>query len=336
MEFLQHIAETSAPDTWRFHTVTQPSMGVSFEEVCDFLIAKKFHDAPGKASCPICSPQAPKYFHGFLAWFPVEGCLRAIGRDCAVNHFGHAAVSASKSRKMAKDKREAAEEYLIATYPRVKSITDQVLKLLPKAKIVDLMQRKLWSAASKASVNHLYKLGKNGHLSVFEKEIVHTEDRFGRSGQSENFREVRSFQVREFDFLGKKQSVAEHAESTVRALNQIEQKTDEEALNFVANQLSTDQYLFEAERLVRNAEKAANDLFSYVGNAETFFSRDNLQSLVDWSGNKLAEPPVLFMLDPTRVEAIKVRSPGKAWTTIPLEQLLKLNRTSVPLRKVAA
>jgi hypothetical protein len=336
IEFLRYVAETGAPDTWRFHTVSQPPSGAKFEEVCDFVIAKKFHQAPGKASCPICSPQAPKYFHGFLAWFPDEGCLRAIGRDCAVNHFGVAAMSASRSRKLSRDKRQAAEEYLIATYPRVKSITDKVMGLKSKTRIVDLMQRKLWDAASKAAVNQLYKLGKSGYLSVYQREIVHIEDRFGRSGETVNFREVSRHPVKGFEFLSKKVSVAKLWADTLQALTQIEQKTDDEALNFVANELSSDQFLFEAERLVRNAEQAADQVFEYILDAELFFSRENLQTLVDWSGNRLSESPVIFMLDQNMAEVVKIRSPSKAWTKVPLDQLMKYSNPSSYEKKIAA
>ncbi len=320
-EFLKHVEETGEPDTWRFHSPNQPTPNSKFEELCDFSVPQKHRRTVGMASCPICSPLAPKYFNGFLAWFPTEGVVRAIGRDCAKNHFGFDVVNAARARRLAIEKRESAQDYLIRTYPKVKSITDKVIGLQPKARVVDLMQRKLWQLTSKSAVKEFTKYAKSGYLSVYQTEAIQTQDRFGRPIQSHIEKEIERYPVAGIDFLARKISVAAHATNTVNALNLIEQKTDQEALDFVADKLSSDEYLYQAEKLVRNAEIAAITFETYLSDAETFFANANLVNLSNWSQHSLVNSPIIFHVDPKISETLKLRVLGKTWTSMPLGQL---------------
>jgi hypothetical protein len=204
VEFLKHVEETGQPDTWRYHRASKPPPQADFEELCDFDVPLKHRQLVGMASCPICSPMTPKYFNGFLAWFPAEGVLRAIGRDCAKNHFGFDVVNAARARRLSSEKRDSAQEYLIQTYPKVKSISDRVVGLLPKARVVDLMQRKLWQLTSKSAVKELIKHAKSGYLSVYQTESVQSQDRFGRPIESRIEREIERYPVAGIGFLARK------------------------------------------------------------------------------------------------------------------------------------
>jgi hypothetical protein len=96
-EFRSWVGETGQPDLWRYHDPSSPPRDQDFEELIHFSIPTQKRADVDMASCPICSPLSPKYFEGVLAWFPLEGVLRAIGHECAKGHFG-AAIANYKSR----------------------------------------------------------------------------------------------------------------------------------------------------------------------------------------------------------------------------------------------
>ena len=270
-EFLKHVRETGKPDTWRHHNASRPLPNAEFEDLKDFVVPKEFHETVGKASCPICSPSSPKYFSGFLAWFVEEGVLRAIGNECAKKHFGHEAINAAKAVRRSIERREQAQDYLLATYPRAKSITDEVVKLGPKARVADLVVRKLWNAASKSKCKDLLKRVREGHLAIYDEITTSTTDQFGQVHPERIQTEVSRVEVEGTSVLGLRFSVAALFENTITALHAIENRSDDEALEFVANKLSTDQFLYDAEKLVRNAEDAAQKLTSQIAEVERFF-----------------------------------------------------------------
>src|SRR5262245_17369395 len=116
-QFLTHVRETGRPDTWEYHDRSKPPSDSDFEEVRRFAIPEKLRPDVGKATCPICSPNAGKYYEGALAWFPAEGVLRAIGHECAETHFGVHRTNAAYAARIARERRESAEDYLLATLP---------------------------------------------------------------------------------------------------------------------------------------------------------------------------------------------------------------------------
>ena len=65
------------------------------------------------APCPICSPHAPKYLiEGYLVWYRDEGVIRAIGPECGDSIFGGTAYADGKRKLEAKEREEAALDFL--------------------------------------------------------------------------------------------------------------------------------------------------------------------------------------------------------------------------------
>ena len=320
-DFINHLKNTGKPDTWEHHTPTPPPANADFEILLeDFEVPKKFHDVVGKASCPICSPLAPKYFRGFLAWFPAEGVIRAIGHECAKRHFGASALAVAHAQETARLRRTKAEEYLIETYPRVKAITDEVLKVLPRVKLVELMHKKFWGACSRTAARALLKQVKGAYLPIYQDLQTNTIDRFGQSKEARTQEEIERIPFVGSGFLSWKTSISAHATNTISALRQIESRSDDEALDFVANRLFRDDYLYQAETLVRGATDAAQLLFNHLDDTSSFFSRANLANLSRWSSHTNLSAPVMFRYDNSNPNEVFVRGQNKPWTRIPLDQ----------------
>src|ERR1700761_7414290 len=94
----QHIRETHNPESL---------MGLSWSRALreqPFIFVFDFHLKPEKrpdrreAPCPLCSPKSPKYYHGSLAWFPVEGVYRCIGNECAGHFIGKDEATAARKQ----------------------------------------------------------------------------------------------------------------------------------------------------------------------------------------------------------------------------------------------
>lgn len=110
--FLKHVAATAHPETFPTICTSTPPRDARVEIVAEFTADRSKRPDSQPVPCPICSPNAPKYLEGRLAWFPDEGVIRAIGHECGDKYFDgvtfRRAVAASRHR----DALLAAEEYL--------------------------------------------------------------------------------------------------------------------------------------------------------------------------------------------------------------------------------
>jgi hypothetical protein len=330
-DFIGHLRATGQPDTWRFHCVDPPLVNEdNFVELCSFSVPTHLRAKVGMATCPICSALSPQYYDGKLVWFPLENVVRAIGIDCAKKLFGSEVVEDAARANKAKSLKYGAQDYLLDAYPRVRAITDKVVRSLPTARIVDLLQQKLWALTSKSACNGLYKHAKTGSLKIFDQVQSPSSDRFGNIKFVTTQVEVMSYPVVGVGFLGRSISVASHASNTIEALNRIEVQSNgaqlmsqDQALEFITTTLENESYLWEAERLVKQALEAAKSLDGYLEDAHRFFSASNLKNLHDWSNHRLVAAPIQVWFDQNFPLEVKVGKPGRRIEALPLGQLLK-------------
>jgi hypothetical protein len=322
-EFRDWVGKTGQPDTWRYHEPSTPPRDQDFEELLRFEIPEKKRAEVGKASCPICSPYGPKYFEGALAWFPVEGCLRAIGHECAKRHFGaarhNASIAITKHRKSV----ENAQDFLLEVLPKISHLRAEVATLEPVADVVDRVRNLFWLRSSKASCARLARLGGKGVLAIEETREISVVDTNGREQTRLEPEVVASFRVRGLSFLTRKYSVLAQARNTAIALEKVRAADEEEVLKFVCDDLANDEYLFEAEKLARAAVREIEKLREAINEARAFLSSANLTNLSQWSTDRRAGAPVMITIDPRHASRVRVRCPGRPGHEFPIPECLR-------------
>ncbi|WP_421761662.1 hypothetical protein [Devosia sp.] len=322
-EFLDWVRETGKPDTWQHHDPSRPPSDQEFEAIVTFVIPESVRSRVGMASCPICSPSAPKYFSGTLAWFPSEGVLRAIGNECAKSHFGVERVNAA----IAAGKRQAAvgeaQYFLLDALPLIAPLRDEVQKLHAAAADVDRLRQLFWHASSKTACHKLAKMGAGGLLEVERVKSVEAVDSQGQDTTRFESEVVASYQVDGLAFINRSYLVAGLARQTADALALVEAADEHAALDFILDRLKVDAHLYEAERLARNALDQFEKLKEAIVDARQFLSINNLNSLSEYSRQNRGGSPVTFHFNPAYPARVRVKGANKNWCEISIPPTLR-------------
>jgi hypothetical protein len=311
-DFRAHVLETGRPDTWVHHTASKPPADDDYHEVISFAIPQSKRADVGMASCPICSPSAPKYYEGSLAFFPSEGVLRAIGHECAKAHFGHERAANAKVERQ----RRLAENFLLDELPKHCFLGERAARLEAPAAAADDLRAALFRAASKAGWQRVARLGAAGFLPIEEVEDVHVVDGYGRGSTVQRSRVVETVEVTGLSFLMEQNSTLLAAQNAIGAAGQVAACTVEEALELVVA-LSPDlDHLLEAERLLRAAVMAVEQLERKIAEAAAFVSPSNLQRLNDWTHDNRVDVGVVVSFSP--YGQFKVRGSQGSWRVLTL------------------
>lgn len=292
--FRAWVIATGRPDLWQFHDASSPPKDGPLEIVLDFGIPEHLRAAVGRATCPICSPMAPKYFDGALAWFPNEGVLRAIGHECAKSHFGERVVVAAIAKGKHRDAVEAAQDYLIDTLPKVAGYRAEVEALRLVASDIDHLRRAMWQRLGKADCERASRLGARGVLHIEAQRAVESVDRYGKQETVYEPLLVASYSVAGMNFLRRRFLLSALVTNTLESLSKVHASDPEAALEFVAENLRRDDDLFEAEALAKGATAALLELRDAVAEAVAFTSPANLAKLSEWTYHELSEAPFLL------------------------------------------
>lgn len=323
-EFKKWVAETGRPDLWRHHNATPPPRDQDFEELTRFDIPEKLRPEVGRATCPICSPSAPKYFYGALAWFEGEGVLRAIGHECAKAHFGVLRANAAVAKRKHRERVEGAEYYLLEKLPLVAALRAEVDASVPVGRIIDMARSAVWDRATKAGCHSLARLGQQGLLSIEDTREVHAVDEFGKGTTRRSSEVVAVFKVAGLAFLTRSFSVEALARNTGISLHTIRAVDEGAALQFVVDEFhGKDEYLFQAKTLTEAAMRGVDDLRAAIAEAHAFFAPANLKALNEWSRDHRSGAPITVSFDPRFPARVQIGRPGRAsrFLTLPPELL---------------
>jgi hypothetical protein len=298
-EFLDWVLARGTPDTWRFHDPSPPPKDIPFEIVLKFGIPDKLRATVGKASCPICSPISPKYFEGVLAWFPEEGVLRAIGHECAKDHFGNKAVAEAAAKGKQRAAKERAENFLIETLPLIAGLRTDANSLLNVCRDIDHLKQALWRHLTKGACERVGRLGSEGVLSIDVEQKVSSVDKYGKATSRYGAAQLASFEVGGMRFLRRKLSLEAEATATLQILAEAPAfETEGAALDFVIGRLAKDSELFAAESLVRGALETVAKLRVAVQDAVDFTAPTNLATLSKWTLHERSETPFYLTCGP--------------------------------------
>jgi len=172
-----HVTATGLPHTWRGHTHTKPTAGVTPVYLGEFDIPEVF---VVEGPCPCCSPDHPKYrWGGKIAHFVEEGVIRLIGPDCyaSLNREGHEeAEHAFRERQ----RRERDIRYLLGNLPIVPEAVRVVTAALPVALAVDHFRHALQARLRLLKTDLWQQVRDDGQLLL---NIERTQISTGRDGQ---------------------------------------------------------------------------------------------------------------------------------------------------------
>lgn len=292
-DFLRHVATTGTPDTWTHHSASVPAKDSPFEEMESFEVPHRLRSAVAKATCPVCSPAAPKYYRGVLAWFYEEGLLRAIGHECSESHFGAELTYQAKALNRRRRARDDAQQFLLAILPEADTLKAEAAALVAVAQAMDRFRDVVWNRAGQRPCEMLARLGERGVLTIEDRRPIHGVDAFGKPVTRWESRTVATFPVVGLNFLRKPKVLTQsHAGQTLTAFEHVRAMDPEAALQLVAEDLRADDDLLATERIVRSAVDSLANLRAVVAEARQLLRPSNLTELAEWSTHPLSGSPV--------------------------------------------
>lgn len=130
----KHISDTGSPETFDNVSTTQPPKTASVILLSEELrVPTSLRPAGDRVPCPLCSPSAPKFGTGRMAWFPAERAVRFIGHSCAKHYLGENYSAAERLFKI-----EAACARYLELWPKLQ---DHRAKLCAVAKKLNAVAR---------------------------------------------------------------------------------------------------------------------------------------------------------------------------------------------------
>ncbi|WP_321334892.1 hypothetical protein [Breoghania sp.] len=293
-DFVRHLKETGKPHTWHLIDNSKPPKAGEFIEVVTFKIPPRLRGRVGKAPCPICSPDKPKYYEGALTWFKCEGVVRAIGKDCAHTHFGAELTNAARAKGKHRRQLVAAQGWLENTLPRVPALQAEAAALQETAVDADKVLRKIWAASSKKDISRIAKIAKDRPLTIETKRQVVAVDEIGRETVDYITQVLSRFPISGANFLTPRTLLQAQAQNTLHQLASVKLPDDCEddlcVMSFILK-LGEDAGPMELERVTREAIKALETLKQSLAEARLFLSEANLQRLADWSADYRSGSP---------------------------------------------
>lgn len=309
--FFAYLNATGRPHTWEHHDHSRPPPDQDFEELRTFEVPEKFRAEVGMAPCPVCCPDAPKYLSGVLCWFPEEGVLRCIGRECAAGHFGNERAARARNTRKRQEALEIAERALEEGLPLLEGRRCKVASKLDRAAELDRVRELFDAHATKAGRRALVRLASSsGGLPINEVETAKGVDRFGDDRDERIERTVEIVRLDGLAFLRRDKSLGNLASGTERALGLLPEECSEDSiLDYIIERSEGDGgELLNARTLLLNAETAFDELMTELDAAERFLAPANLIRLARWWDDHRTSPPFQFRYDQRRPYEIMVGS----------------------------
>lgn len=167
-EFLRHLAASGAPHLWPSLSTTEPSPNSEPVLLQEFRIPDKFRRGlQSRAPCPICSAFYPKYEHGYLAWHPDDGLIRAIGHECGKDFFDGDAFANALNVYELEQAEKAARKFLAEACPTLTEVLVRRMFLRRDLRANLRMREEFVATVTKKAIDRLAKnVGSDGTLSI--------------------------------------------------------------------------------------------------------------------------------------------------------------------------
>jgi hypothetical protein len=301
-EFRQFLIATGKPDEWQYHARSKPRPDERFEIICHAVIPEKLRGKVPMATCPICSPDKPKYFEGALAWFPGEGKLRAIGIDCAAGHFGEQVMREAERRYREKRDEKLIFEDVEKQLKQIDRWLDQFKELQTAANASDTFVGRLTGIVPMRVWESIFK--SPGGLTISEIRKVTKSRRDGSTFEVDEPVEVWRHLIEGAPIFQDRSSIGKVVSANITTLTQMA-ATDHDVL--LAR-------MYETRKLLHESRDALSKVRERVREVVRFVHPSNLGTIATWANDSRVTTSLrlqvidsdAILLGNTRVEVPKV------------------------------
>jgi hypothetical protein len=284
--FLGWVARTGRPHDWRLLVLSKPPADCLFEIGAKFEVPAELRSKVQRAPCPICQPNSPKYYSGYLIFFPNEGTYRAIGHVCGGKHFGaerfEIQVKALKSRLG----EESALEFLFVNLPNTHILRAAALALLERGREIDKLRATLLGKITQALANRILRHGGDGLLRVFGEREVSAVGTDGRESRKREAVEVANFPMSGLGFLRSGYSAEAWATNALKELAEMPGPSDD---SIQAALIAWGEHPGRYAAAKRSYLGAVENLLkarALVSEAKSFLHQENIRSLGRWAAHE--------------------------------------------------
>jgi hypothetical protein len=314
-EILEFVRDTGEPWLWRGHTHTPIPEGSVPKYVWEFDVPEFGSKRQAIAPCPHCQPNAPKYKHGVIAYFPDEHVIRLMGADCfrATNPEAHEVAK----RELERFQRSVRNQrYLQERLPLLPDLIHAAEAAFPQAEALDAVQANLVREVQGLMLQTLQQALRSGELRVRSKGKEATFSREGVAG-------TRDVEVLErFGAVDGVKLLMELRSPIQPKLRAVTEKLRELNSRYVDDPKLKEMHDGEKASLVRGFQQASRrltDIYASIKDRQRFIAPANLATLARWSEQEAPEVVVFiervgqnFRVGKTRVSSRTIEIPNAA------------------------
>ena len=275
-DFKHHLSETGEPHTWRFHTHEPPPREGVEVLLPNFLLPKRHK---GRAPCPICSPNSPKYLKGHLIWSPDQGTLHAVGHCCGHAYFHNDTLRYGLKDAGERIRRREYEAFLWGNWEAPRLLSTFSAELVPQTRSYDKVVKGLKSGLTPRLAKSIYRM-------AFETAFLEIMEEF-EGAEGTGLRTVaKPFGIKPFKggrILkgGRSKSLEGAIKAASMLFDHLDWREEDDAVLWLCGQPSSDLRVL-SERL-RQAIPVLDEVRASLAALQAFLEPDNLELLTEWS-----------------------------------------------------
>jgi hypothetical protein len=279
---------------------TQPPKGKPFIEIKPISINPLKRPDREMVPCPICSHGKPKYYHGYLAFFPEEKVYRCIGQECSSKHIGGDIATAARKERIAREHGERDAEFVFETIGKVPGMLRALEELDHAAQHAEL----LWRAFGKhcgpgRDIMRAVEKAHDGALVVTERREVE------RPHPTIPDRMIKRFENFDIPFgviagrtmLKRQLKLLEKVRVAGNRLVAVNHGGGVVAQEWAYHRLGNRQLMAQCRHAIEEAGKDYGKVTNAVRDVADFFTADNFERLEAWARHPANPYQIRFSVD---------------------------------------
>lgn len=300
--FLLHVRDTGSPETFSDITNTPTRNLEGVDILTKFVVDRKKRPELDAVPCPVCSPNAPKYLHGYLVYFPNELCIRAIGQECGKHIDAEFAKKAQALKTRERNDQTVAN--LESQLPRIPAMILEAQELTNRLN----HQKQLWASFRRKCPSIAQLLRSEMGLGVLSVAIRNTDHQrsFSSGKKDAQFTSVRIGSVVGNSFVKHDFKHDKDLRDTLPLLHGLDQGENPENIFLSICDLTTKEQT-EIERAIVRAKKRISNAIRLLEDFRLFYAESNVDIINRWANEPTA--PMNFKLEfHTGTRRLKVQS----------------------------
>lgn len=324
----EHVKATMRPENSPDLDWSRPPQDDPVELVEELLLVPEKRDRV-MVNCPICSPNSPQFYHGWVSFFPVEGVYRFIGYECASKYFGRDKIDAAKHESTAAKHHDTAIEFVFDHLGLVPAMIAAFDDVIPAAEHAEYLWHGIGSAHN---VRPLLRkvIKEHGNRLVLTRtwtvEIPHETipDKFIMERKSEpvNFGTLQGALILR-TYVTILSGIREHRER----LKRIERGGNDAAGVWVLSNIEDRPQVADARNTIDAAERAYKEVRETITDFAKFFDPQNLKALRTWGLSDLNAERLSVIYDD---DTVRLKLSHSAGAKIKVDRKLMANLPDWP------